>query len=149
MKPRRPPALCIVTALPFVLVGPAVCAADKAEIKGAAILDHPCGKVAVQQVALVHAGKFDEANKLSTKEMQAQWRAMPAKDRTDMAGLAKAMSPSPEQFTAAVKANGVLVVDGESAVLKATTTTKDENGSSTETTTQDFKLTGTECLISR
>jgi len=148
MKPRRLPALCIVTALPFVLVGPAG-AAGKAEIKGAAILDHPCGKVAVRQVGLVHAGKFDEANKLSTKEMQAQWKAMPAKDRNEMAGLAKDMSPSPEQFTAAVKANGVLTVDGDSAVLKATTTTKDKNGSSTETVTQDFKLIGTECLVSR
>ena len=42
--------------------------AAPAEIEGAAILDHACGKVAVKQMGLVNAGKMDEANKLSTKE---------------------------------------------------------------------------------
>jgi pyruvate carboxylase len=108
-----------------------------------------CGKVAVKQVAFIHDGKFDEANKLSTKEMQDQWKAMPAKDKTEMSGLAKAMSPTQEQFTAQVKAGGVLVVDAGSATLTTKTTTKDANGSSTETTTQKFKLDGGECLVSR
>jgi hypothetical protein len=43
----------------------------------------------------------------------------------------------------------VLVVDGGSATLTTKTTTKDANGSSTETTTQKFKLNGGECLVSR
>jgi hypothetical protein len=106
-------------------------------------------KVAVKQVAFVHDGKFDEANKLSTKEMQDQWKAMPAKDKTEMSDLAKAMSPTQEQFTAQVKAGGVLVVDAGSATLTTKTTTKDANGSSTETTTQKFTLNGSECLVSR
>ena len=37
------------------------------EIKGAAILDHPCGKVAVKHMGLVHAGKMDEATKLGNQ----------------------------------------------------------------------------------
>ncbi|HET9573599.1 MAG TPA: hypothetical protein VFP29_07730, partial [Methyloceanibacter sp.] len=89
------------------------------------------------------------ANKLSTKEMQEQWKAMPAKDRTEMSGMAKLMSPTQEQFTAAVKTGGTLVVDGDAATLTTKTTTKDANGSSTETTTQKFKLSGSECLVSR
>jgi len=66
-----------------------------------------------------------------------------------MSGLAKAMSPTQEQFTTQVKAGGVLVVDGESATLTTKTTKKDANGSSTETTTQKFKVNGGECLVSR
>ena len=149
MNRRRLPNLCRSTVLPVVLCVAAGSAYGATEIKGAAILDHPCGKVAVKQVGLVHAGKFDEANKLSTKEMQQQWDAMPAKDKADMSGMAKAMSPTQEQFTASIKAGGVLVVDGPSATLTTKTTTKDANGSSTETTTQKFRVTGSECLVSR
>jgi len=149
MNRRRLPDFCLSTVLPVVLCVVAGSAYGATEIKGAAILDHPCGKVAVKQVGLVHAGKFDEANKLSTKEMQQQWDAMPAKDKADMSGMAKAMSPTQEQFTASIKAGGVLVVDGPSATLTTKTTTKDANGSSTETTTQKFRVTGSECLVSR
>jgi len=149
MNRRRLPSFCIGALLPIAMCCIGETAYGASEIKGAAILDHPCGKVAVKQVGLVHAGNFDEANKLSTKEMQEQWKAMPAKDRAEMSGLAKAMSPTQEQFTAAVKAGGVLVVDGPSATLTTTTTTKDANGSSTETTTQKFRVTGSECLVSR
>ena len=149
MNRRHLPDLFLSTLLPVVLCVVAGSAYGASEIKGAAILDHPCGKIAVKQVGLIHAGKFDEANKLSTKEMQQQWDAMPAKDKADMSGLAKAMSPTQEQFTATVKAGGVLVVDGTAATLTTKTTTKDANGSSTETTTQKFRVTGTECLVSR
>ena len=149
MNRRRLPDFCLSTVLPVVLCVVAGSAYGATEIKGAAILDHPCGKVAVKQVGLIHAGKFDEANKLSTKEMQQQWDAMPAKDKADMSGMAKAMSPTQEQFTASVKAGGVLVVDGPAATLTTKTTTKDANGSSTETTTQKFRVTGSECLVSR
>ena len=149
MSPRSFPKSSIGAFLPAILCGIAGAASAATEIKGAAILDHPCGKVAVKQVGLVHDGKFDEANKLSTKEMQEQWKAMPAKDKTEMSGMAKLMAPTSEQFTATVKAGGVLVVDGDGATLTTKTTTKDANGSSTETTTQKFKLSGGECLVSR
>ena len=96
-----------------------VATAAKTEIKGAAILDHPCGKVALKQMGLVHAGKIDEANKLSTKEMQDQWKAMPAKDRTMMTGMMKDMSESEDQYAAEIKSNGLLVVDAPSATLTA------------------------------
>jgi hypothetical protein len=118
-------------------------------IKGAAILDNPCGKASVKMMGLTHAGKFDEANKLTTKEMQDQWKAMPAKDRTMMMDMGKEMSQTEEQYTADIKANGVLVVDGATATLTVQKKTKDANGSSTSTTTQNFKLNGNECLVSR
>jgi hypothetical protein len=135
--------------LPVVLCVVAGVASAKSEIKGAAILDNACGKVAVKQMGLVHDGNMDEANKLSTKEMQDQWKAMPAKDRTMMSGMMKEMSQTEAQYAADIKANGVLVVDGPAATLTVKKTSKDKNGSSTETITQNFKIDGAQCLISR
>jgi hypothetical protein len=147
MKQRRFSALLIGTVLPLMLYGAA--ASGKTEVKGAAIVDHPCGKVAVKQMGLAHAGKIDEANKLTTKEMQEQWKSMPAKDQTMMSGMMKEMSSTEEQFSADIKANGVLVVDGQSATLTVQKKTTDKNGTSTSTTTQTFKLDGGQCLVSR
>jgi hypothetical protein len=135
--------------LSFMLCAAATAAQAKSELKGAAILDHPCGKVAVKQMGLAHAGKFDEANKLSTKEMQDQWNSMPAKDRTMMSGMMKDMSETEGQYSADIKADGVLDIDGQDATLTVQKKTKDANGTSTSTTTQKFKLDGGQCLISR
>lgn len=149
MKHRRLEALGINAVLSVALFSIAAAASAKSEIKGAAILDHPCGKVSVKQMGLTHAGKMEEANKLTTKEMQDQWKAMPAKDKTMMSGMMKDMSQTEEQYSADIKSNGVLVVDGPSAMLTVKKTTKDKNGSSTSTMTQNFKIDGNQCLVSR
>jgi len=149
MKHPRLSLLCQRVALPVIMCGVAASAMAKSEIKGAAILDHACGKVAVKQMGLVHAGKMDEANKLSTKEMQDQWKAMPAKDRTMMTGMMKDMSQSEDQFAADIKSGGVLVVDGPAATLTVQNKTKDRNGSTSSTMTQQFKVDGNQCMISR
>jgi hypothetical protein len=140
---------CIRVVLPVVLCAVAASASAKSEIKGAAILDHPCGKVALKQMGLVHAGKMDDANKLNTKEMQDQWKAMPAKDRTMMSGMMKEMSQTEDQYAGDIKSNGILVVDGPAATLTVQKKTKDANGSSTSTMTQQFKVDGNQCMISR
>ena len=121
----------------------------KTEIKGAAILDHPCGKVAVKQMGLIHAGKFEEANKPTTKEMQDQWKAMPAKDREMMTGMMKEMSKSEADFAKDIKASGTLTVEGDHATLTVEQKHQDANGSSTETMTQNYVIDGKQCLISR
>jgi hypothetical protein len=149
MKHHRLKAICINAALPLALLAIAATASAKSEIKGAAILDHPCGKVSVKQMGLTHAGKMEEANKLTTKEMQDQWKAMPAKDKTMMSGMMKDMSQTEDQYAADIKTNGVLVVDGPGAVLTVKKTSKDKSGSSTSTTTQNFKIDGSTCLITR
>ena len=150
MSQRRFLALCVSAVLPFMLCGgPAEPASDKSEVKGAAILDHPCGQVAVKQMGLLHAGKFDEANKLSTKDMQDRWKAMPAKDRSMMSSMAKDMSQTEGDFAADIKRNGVLVVSDPVATLTVQKTIKDANGTSTSTMTQHFKLTGGACAVSR
>jgi len=90
MKAHRLSALVFGSAVSVVLGGLAGVASAKSEVKGAAILDTACGKVAVKQMGLVHQGKMDEANMLTTKEMQEQWTKMGI-DRAD---------ESPEQFAA-------------------------------------------------
>jgi hypothetical protein len=149
MKQRRLEALGINAVLSIALFSIAAAASAKSEIKGAAILDHPCGKTSVKQMGLTHAGKMEEANKLTTKEMQDQWKAMPAKDKTMMSGMMKEMSQTEDQYAADIKANGVLVVDGPTAMLTVKKTTKDKSGSSTSTMTQNFKIEGNTCLVSR
>jgi hypothetical protein len=138
---------CIASALLIAFCGSA--AAAKSEIKGAAILDHPCGKVSVKQMGLVHAGKMEDANKLTTAEMQDEWKKMPAKDREMMSGMMKQMSASEQDFANDIKSNGVLAVDGQKAMLTVKKTVKDKNGSSTSTMTQNFRIDGSQCLISR
>jgi len=81
--------------------------------------------------------------------MQDQWKAMPAKDRTMMTGMMKEMSQTEQAYAADIKANGVLVVDGPTATLTVKKTTKDKNGSSTSTMTQNFKVDGNQCMIAR
>ena len=147
MRHRRIAGRSIGCALMVAVCG--VSSAAGTEIKGAAILDHPCGKVSVKQMGLVHAGKMEEANKLTTKEMQQQWKAMPTSDRVMMTGMMKGMSQTEDQYAADIKSAGVLTVDGQSATLTVKKTTKDKNGSSTSSMTQNFKLDGGTCLISR
>lgn len=141
-----------VSAAPALAAFAAVCllqasAAQAAEIKGAAILDHACGKTSVQQMALVHAGKMEESLKLSTPEMQKEWQAMPADDRKMMAGMMKDMAQSEADYKAAIQAGGVLAVDGASATLTVKKEVKDQNGSSTETMTQRFVIDSKGCWI--
>jgi hypothetical protein len=123
--------------------------APKTEIKGAAILDHPCGKVAVKQMGLIHAGKFEEANKLTSKEMQEQWKGLSAKDREMMTGMMKEMSKSEADFAKDIKAFGVLTVEGDKATLTIKREHKDANGSGTDTLTQRYVIDGDKCLIAR
>jgi hypothetical protein len=150
MSSRRLSSILLSVVLLFTLIGRLEAAeAAKTEIKGAAILAHPCGKVAVKHMGLVHAGKLEEAFKLGTKEMQEQWKAMPAADQKMMSGMTKEMSKTEAEFSAEIKASGLLVVEDKDATLTVKQEHKDANGSSTETLTQRYALDGASCLISR
>jgi hypothetical protein len=117
------------------------------EIKGAAILDHPCGKVAVKFMGLVHAGKGDEAAKLGTQAMQDEWKGMPADDRKMMSGMMKDLSSSEAQFKADIKTGGLLVIDGNSGTLTVKKDTKSADGSSSSTHTQRYEIDGATCRV--
>jgi hypothetical protein len=49
--------------------------AAQTEIKGPAILDHPIGKLAVTQMALLATGKFEESLKVSNREYNERYAA--------------------------------------------------------------------------
>ena len=144
MNTRRMSAV----VLGFALLGLARTASAATEIKGAAILDHPCGKVSVKHMGLVHAGKMDEAAKLGTPEMQKKWNDLPADDRNMMAGMMKEMSKTEAEFSKEIKDSGLLVVDGDKATLTVTKVQKDANGSNKSTRTQRFLIDGATCRIS-
>jgi hypothetical protein len=135
--------------LGFALFGLARTALAATEIKGAAILDHACGKVSVKHMGLVHAGKMDEAVKLGTPEMQKAWKDLPADDRKMMSGMMKEMSRSEADFSKEIKEHGLLAVDGNNATLTVTKEQKAANGSGKETMTQRFVIDGATCLITR
>jgi hypothetical protein len=59
------------------------------------------------------------------------------------------MSPSSDEYRDAIRKNGVLTIDGNSAVLKVSQTKRDANGSSTSTMTQNFAMESGQCLVSR
>jgi hypothetical protein len=149
MSSWRTSVVLVSIALFLTLLSPARAEEAKKEIKGAAILDHPCGKVAVKHMGLVHDGKIDEAVKLGTQEMQDQWKAMSGEDHKMMAEMMKATSNSAAEFSAAIKAGGLLVIEGNSGTLTVKQEHKDANGSSTETMTQKYVIDGATCRISR
>ena len=149
MKSLRIPTVCASLALLLALHGRALAAAEKSEIKGAAILEHACGKTAVKHMGLVHAGNMIEAVKLGTTEMQGEGKALPEQDRLMMSVMMSKMSLSEADFSAQIKGNGLLVVEGPSATLTVEQEHKDANGTSTETMTQNFKIDGAACRISR
>ena len=136
--------IAVAAALAALAFAPA---AGAKEIKGAAILQHPCGKVAVEHMALVHAGKMDEATKLGTKQMQQEWAAMPKEDREMMTGMMKEMSVSREEYSQSITADGTLTLEGKGGTLTIVKETKTADGTSQETTTQKYELEGDVCRI--
>lgn len=114
--------------------------AAKSEVKGAALLEHPAVKVAMENMSLMHAGKIAEAVKLGTKQMQADWKAMPADDRKMMSEMMQTFSVADADFRADIQKYGVLSVDGDHATLTITKAMKDANGSNTETKTVHLQM---------
>jgi hypothetical protein len=109
--------------------------AEKAELKGAALMAHPATKVALENMALMHAGKIDDAVKMGTKAMQADWKALPAEDRKMMSEMMQTFAVPDAEFRAEVEKFGTLTIDGDKATLVVEKKTQDDTGNSTETKT--------------
>jgi hypothetical protein len=118
-------------------------------ITGAAILDHPCGKVSVEHMGLTHAGKVEEAVALGTPDLQQEWRELPSQERATIVDLMRTMSRSSDAHAADIAAHGRLAVAGDSATLTITKSLRDASGSSSETFTQRFLLDQSRCAITQ
>jgi hypothetical protein len=149
MKSRRTGVLLIGLALLPLSGARFAAASERSELRGKAILEHACGKVAVRHMGLVHAGKMEEAVQLGTAEMQEQWQALPAEERQMMSGMMKEMSKPEAEYSAEIEALGLLVVEGPAATLTVEKKTEDASGTSTETMTQRYALDESGCRISR
>lgn len=140
-----PAALALLAALaPGAAPG-----AEKTELRGDAILEHACGRLAVRHTGLLHAGRFEEAFALATPEARAQWDAIPEARRKAIYKALRETAPTESELAADIRRLGVLEVEGDAATLTVEKTTKTENGSMTETFSQRYVLEGEECRITK
>lgn len=137
-----------VTALAKAVSGPAdagAAAIPKSErIEGAAILAHPIGPLAVRYATALHAKGGDVAA-LYSRPGQAKWQAMPKSERAESDAFMKKMVPAAAALEAAIRAGGVLLVEGPKATLNLVRneSSKKADGtitSSSETTAIGFEL---------
>ena len=136
------------SAVLLLLAASVAARASASEVKGAAILDHACGKLSVKHMGLVHAGKMDEALKLATPEMQDEWKKMAAEEREMVSGMMKELSVTSDVHAEEIKKHGLLKVEGEDATLTLTKEEKDQSANAVSTLTQKFKFKGGACAIS-
>ena len=74
---------------------------------------------------------------------------MPEHDRLGTSIKMNMMSLPAADFSTEIKASGLLVIDGPSATLTVKKERKGPDGTVTPTITQNLKIDGTACLISR
>ena len=97
--------------------------AQTSQVTGAAILTHEIGKLAVTSAELMAAGRADAAMALRTRAEQADWKEASAGERASMTARLKARAPEPTAFADAIRTSGVLSIDGNEAMLRATVAT--------------------------
>lgn len=87
-------------------------------IEDAEILKHPIGALALQYVDLVHAGKLEEAKRMATASVQAEWKTESASARKEIADFFRSNLPTKAELLAALqsggKLRGVLLIEDES-----------------------------------
>ncbi len=125
-----------VTALAKAVAGAPVAGAaaipTTERIQGAAILAHPVGAVALDYARRLHAKGGDVAA-LSSRAAQAKRKAMPKDERAESDAFVRGMVPAADALDAAIRAGGVLLVEGPKATLNLvrTETSKNADGSVT------------------
>ena len=127
-----------VTALARAVSGPAATGAaavaiPKSErIEGAAILAHPIGALALRYATALHAKGGDVAA-LSSKKAQAERQALPKSERAESDAYLRKMVPAAAALEAAIRAGGVLMLEGPKATLNLvrSESTKNADGSVT------------------
>ena len=97
-----------------------VVGAQTSQVTGAAILTHEIGKLAVTSAELMAAGRVDEVMALRTRAEQADWKQASAGDRAEVAARLKARAPESKALADAIRAGGVISIDGNEAMLRAT-----------------------------
>lgn len=114
---NRRSILVLAAALPALVVLPvSPSSAQETRIKGADIMKHPIGPLAVQYVELVQAGRMEDALKLAYGKAQAEWKKYPG-ERASYTSFMKKMMPSKSDLDASLQGSAILIVDGSKATL--------------------------------
>lgn len=100
---------------------PVALSAQTAPVTGDAILKHPIGLIGVKSVDLLAAGQVEAYQALRTKEDQDEWKKTPASEKKDYSDRLRSNAPSPAVFADLVRRGGRLTINGESALLEAST----------------------------
>lgn len=104
-----------VALLSMILLGIGVAlSAAETRIKGAEILKHPIGDLALKYADALHGGGMDDAMKLASKKAQAKWKNLPASERAEIAAFLKKMVPKKSELAAGIQAGGILIIEDDS-----------------------------------
>lgn len=111
---------------------------DEVRVEDADILTHPIGKLALEYLDLIHAGKIDDAKRLATSDVQAEWKSESAGGRAESLAFFRANLPTRAIVAAGLQAGtdprGVLLIqDDATAMLNLITSTQEKTGPSTTT----------------
>lgn len=99
-------------------------AAPVTRVEGAELSNHPASAVVLQYVDLLHAGKLDAAiARFGSTRAQAEWKALPAGEKTESAAFRARMLPTRAQVARSLASGGVLLIEGDTATLNLITTT--------------------------
>src|SRR4029079_11094626 len=93
-------------------------AQPEARIKGADIMKHPIGPLALQYVDLVQAGRMEDALKLAHNKAQAEWKKYPG-ERKSYTDFMKKMMPSRADLEKSLQGSAILVIEGQRATLNS------------------------------
>ena len=104
-------------------------------IRGAAILDHELGKLALDYAGKLAAGKLDAALALLSTSARAQRDALPVDQRKQSDDFRRQQLPQPKVLADRIRDGGELTFPGEKAFLMmlSVTTTQNADGSVTST----------------
>ena len=111
--------ISVVAAVIVLGVGASAFAQAPEELTGEAALKHPAGQLAVKAAELLTAGKTEEVLALGPKSGRDEWSKTPADDRKGIAAMMQRRAPAPAIFSESIRKAGVLLIDGDSAVLRA------------------------------
>jgi hypothetical protein len=107
-----------VAALSLALLGiGAALSATETRVKGAEILKHPIGDLALKYADALHGGGIEDAMKLASKKAQAKWKKLPASERAESSAFLKKMVPEKNELAAGIQAGGILIIEDSRATL--------------------------------
>ena len=104
-------------ALCLLLTSGSAVESAPAVVKGAGILEHAIGKLALASMALQREGKFDEFLKLADREYNEHYAALSDDRKKRLAATMKQAALPAEKFRDNIRTLGELTIDGTHATL--------------------------------